>query len=324
MHTYTQNLFRLGFFDAIYENATRRDDRLLNPYPMFHMGGSILSATSLLAGATNYIFGKFDPMKFIKVVEEEKITVNWAISTIVHALNSLPQEVKDKHKCSSVRTFITSGAPFLTETQNDFTIQWPHIPLHSTYLATEVYFTNLRPEDQDRKVRCVGPAVFGMEIKLMDKEGNEPPPGELGVVYAKGISLFKGHYKNSEADKKTFRGDCFTCEDMGYLDKEGYLYLVDRAKDMIISGGENVASVEVENILLDHSAISECAVIGVPDEKWGERVHAVVSLHPGQEVSPEEIMDWCKDKMQDLSAPDLSISFLNFPKALWARYLSGN
>ena len=152
-------------------------------------------------------------------------------------------------------------------------------------------------------MRCVGPALFGTEIKLLDKDGNEVPPGELGIVYAKGISLFKGYYRNPEANKKSFRGEWFTCEDVGYLDEEGYLHLVDRAKDMIISGGENIASVEVENILISHPAIFECAVIGVPDEKWGERVHAVVSLNQGYEVLSKEIIEWCKGKMAGFKRP---------------------
>jgi long-chain acyl-CoA synthetase len=189
------------------------------------------------------------------------------------------------------------------------------VKLHSTYSATEAYFTNLRPEGQGKKVRCVGPAVFGNELKLMDKEGKEVPQGEVGIVYVQGISVFKGYYKNAEADAKSFRGNWFTCEDMGYLDEEGYLHLVDRAKDMIISGGENVASVEIENMLLEHPAIFECAVVGVPDDKWGERIHAVVSLHPDQKVSPEEIMDWCKGKIAGYKRPRSVDIITELPKS---------
>ncbi|MCK4792432.1 MAG: acyl--CoA ligase [Desulfobacteraceae bacterium] len=303
MHTHKS--FLGWSFIAMYENSTGRHDRLLNPYPMFHMGGSIFCMTCVLAGATFYMFGKFDPLKFLKVVEEEKITVIWVVPTIVHAINSLPQEVKDQYKWSSVRSLSTSSTPFLTETQDAFSRQWPHIKLHSTYSATEVYFTNLRPEDQERKVRCVGPAVFGTEIKLLDlnREGKEVPQGELGIVYAKSISMFKGYYKNPEANKKSFLGEWLTCEDVGYLDEEGYLHLVDRAKDMVVSGGENIASVEVENVLVTHPAIFECAVIGVPDDKWGERVHAVISLHEEGSVTPEEIMEWCRDKIAGFKRP---------------------
>ena len=313
MHTH--RTFLGWAFSGMYENATNRNDRLINPYPMFHMGGSVLSTICLLAGATNYIFGKFDPMKFVETVENEKITVVWAIPTIVQSINSLPREVKDRHKWESLRSFTTSGAPFLTETQNSFTKQWPNVNLHSTYSATEAYFTNLRPEDQSKKVRCVGPAVFGHELKLMGKEGNEVPQGEVGIVYVQGISVFKGYYKNTEADAKSFKGNWFTCEDMGYLDEEGFLHLVDRAKDMIISGGENVASVEVENMLLEHPAIFECAVIGVPDDKWGERIHAVVSLQPDKRVSTEEIMSWCKDKIAGYKRPRSIDIITELPKS---------
>ena len=147
--------------------------------------------------------------------------------------------------------------------------------------------------------------MFGTEIKLLDlnREGKEVPQGELGIVYAKSISMFKGYYKNPEANKKSFLGEWLTCEDVGYLDEEGYLHLVDRAKDMVVSGGENIASVEVENVLVTHPAIFECAVIGVPDDKWGERVHAVISLHEEGSVTPEEIMEWCRDKIAGFKRP---------------------
>jgi len=302
-------------FSAMYENGTNRADRVLNPYPMFHMGGSVLSTVCLFSGATNYIFGKFEPTKFVKAVEDEKITVIWAIPTIVSGVNNLSKNIKDKYKWASVRSFTTSGAPFLTKTQNEFKNQWPHIRMHSTYSATEAYFTNLRPEDQDRKTRCVGPAVFGNEIKLMDDGGNDVTKGEVGIVYVQGISVFKGYYKNQEADKKSFRQDWFTCEDMGYLDEEGYLHLVDRAKDMIISGGENVASVEVENMLLEHPGIRECAVVGVPDEQWGERIHAVVSTYADNPSSPDEILEWCKGRIAGYKRPRSISVMLELPKS---------
>jgi acyl-CoA synthetase (AMP-forming)/AMP-acid ligase II len=290
-------------FTAVHISETVRGDRLLNPYPVFHMGGTVASIAAIWAGATDYLFGKFDPWKYIKIIENEKITVAWAIPTIVHHVNSLPKEVKDKHKWSSLTRFVTSGGPFMTETQKDFTDQWPHLKVHSTYSATEAYFSNLRPEDQERKVRCVGPGVFGHELKVMDRDGNELPNGEMGLIYVQGISVFKGYYKNPEAEEKSFIGDWFTCEDMGYLDEEEYLYLVDRAKDVIVTGGENVASVEVENVLLEHPAIFECAVIGIPDEEWGEKIHAVVSLNPEMNVSPEEIINWSKNKIARYKCP---------------------
>ncbi len=291
------------------------EDNILNPYPMFHMGGTVISTMSIFSGSTNYILGKFDPLKFLRVIEQEKISVVAAIPTIVQMVNTLPESEKNKYSLSSVRTLLTSGAPFLTETQNAFEAQWPHIRLHSTYSATEAYFSNLRPDDQHRKTRCVGPGVLGTELKLVDDNGNRVPNGRIGCVYVKGISVFKGYYKNEEANEKSFREDWFTCEDAGYMDEEGYLYLVDRKKDIIISGGENIASVEVEQLLIKHPDVAEVAVIGVPHEKWGESVHAVVALNAGSTAGSEEIIDWCREKIAGFKRPR-SVSIISeLPKS---------
>lgn len=291
------------------------EDKVLNPYPMFHMGGTVASVTCLFSGATNYIFGKFNPVKLLQIIDSEKITKVAVIPTILQMVNSLPVDEKKKYSLSSVKALMTSGAPFLTETQNTFTNQWPHIPMHSTYSATEAYFSNLRPMDQHRKVRCVGPPVFGMEIKIVDDKGNELPAGEVGMVYVKGISVFEGYYKNKEANDTGFMGDWFTCEDMGYLDEEGYLYLVGRRKDIIISGGEKVSAVEIEQLLVNHPAILEVAVIGVPHDQWGESVHAVVSLTPNCTATAEELLNWCKDKISGYKRPRSITILPELPKS---------
>jgi len=297
-------------FNSFYESTATREDRILNPYPMFHFGGLIMSAQALFTGSSNIILGKFQLDKFLDVIEKENITMFAAVPTIIHAINNLPQEIKNRYDMSSVRTFLTSSAPLYQETYMSFTQQWPHIKIISMYTATEFYFTCLRDRDQSRKVRCVGKAAFGNEIKIFDESGTEVKKGNIGIVYGKGISLFAGYYKNEGANQKAFLNDWFTCEDVGYFDEEGYLYLVDRAKDMIISGGENIASVEVENILLQNPSIFECAVVGVHDEEWGERVHAVVSLKEGETATPEEIMEWCKGKIAGYKRPR-TVSIIN-------------
>jgi long-chain acyl-CoA synthetase len=301
MHTHST--FLGWAFTSIHEGGITREDRILNPYPMFHMGGMIASTSAMFAGAANFMLGKFDPVKFITMLEKEKLTMFKAIPTIIHAINNLPQDVKDKHKLSSVRLMTTSSAPLFAETKDAFLKQWPHMKMIASYSATEMYFTTLRPRDQVRKVVCVGPGAFGHEIIIMNKEGKELPQRQPGLVYGKGISRFIGYYKNPEANKKSFHDDWFTCEDVGYLDEEGYLYLIDRDKDMIISGGENIASGEVENLLLSHPAIFECAVVGIRDEQWGEIVKAVVSLRPGEKVTPDEIIGWCAGKIAGYKRP---------------------
>jgi acyl-CoA synthetase (AMP-forming)/AMP-acid ligase II len=236
-------------------------------------------------------------------VESEEITLFMAVPTIIHAINNLSQDVKDSHPMLSVNRFYTSSAPLYGETKEAIGKQWPHMQMFAVYSATEMIFTSLRPQDQLRKQLCVGRASLGTEIKIMDKNGKELSNGQPGLVYGRGISRFIGYNRNPEANQKAFLEDWITCEDVGYLDEEGYLYLIDRDKDMIISGGENIASVEVENMLLKHPAIFEAVVVGVRDEQWGERVEAVVSLQPGQQLTPEEVMAWCKGKLAGYKQP---------------------
>ncbi len=301
MHTHKT---LLGWaYCEVFEAGIVREDRVLNPYPMYHLGGLIVGIAAFFSGAANIMLGKFDPLKFVSLLDEEQITLFMAVPTIVHAINNLPQEVKNKYTLASVKRFFTSSAPLYAETREAISKQWPHMEMMNAYSSTEMYFSTLRNKDQVRKKLCVGRPSFGVEIKIMDKQGNDLPNGQPGLVYGRGTGCTIGYYKNPEANQRAFRDGWITCEDVGYLDEEGYLFLIDREKDMIISGGENIASLEVENLLLQHPAIFECAVIGVRDEQWGEKVHAVISLKPGQTVTPQEIMDWCKGKIAGYKQP---------------------
>ena len=290
-------------FCSIYEIGCTREDRILNPYPMFHFGGLIMSIQALFIGASNFILGKFDILRFLDSIENEKISVFAAVPTIINALNNLDQTQKNSYKLSSVRIFMTSSAPLYQETYLSFAKQWPHISILSLYTSTEFYFSALRNRDQKRKIRCVGKPAFRNEIKILSPDGKDAQAGESGLIYGRGISLFCGYYQNDEANQAAFMQDWFTCDDIGFFDEEGYLYIVDRAKDMIISGGENISSVEVENLLLEHPDIYECAVIGITDEKWGEKVHAVVCVCEGRDCSTEQILDWTRDKIADYKRP---------------------
>jgi acyl-CoA synthetase (AMP-forming)/AMP-acid ligase II len=299
----------------LMENGIRWEDRVLNPYPMFHMGGTVISVLCLLAGATNYIFGKFDPYKYLRLIQDERITFSCVVPTILNAVIKLPETEVKKYDLYSLARLATSGAPFMEETQEIVMNYWPHVGLYSYYSATEAFFSMLLPYDHARKVRCVGPPAFGMEVRILDDFGQEVAQGEAGLIYGRGISVFDGYYKNPEATKRGFREEWFTCEDIGKFDEEGHLYVVDRKKDMILSGGENISSVEIENTLLNHPAIFEVAVVGIPDERWGERVHGAITLKPGCTVTSEEVVAWCKDKMAGFKRPRSLDVFSELPKS---------
>lgn len=236
-------------------------------------------------------------------MEQERITAAAVVPTILNAILKLPQEVIASYDWSSLQRLSTSSAPLMSEAKELVLKYWPEVKLFTLYSATELFFSVLLPEDHRRKTRCVGKPAFGMELKVVNEQGEQVQAGEIGQIYGRGCSLFFGYYKNPEADANGFRGDWFTCEDMGYLDEEGYLYIVDRKKDMIITGGENVSSVEVEDVLITHDDVLEVAVIGVPDDLWGERVHAVVSLKPGRTVTGPELLEWCKERMAGYKRP---------------------
>lgn len=287
----------------VLQNVITAEDTMLNVYPMFHMGGTVLSVVCLIAGCTQIVLGTFDPEKWVSVISRHQVTVTCAVPTILNAVTRLPASTLGKYDLASLKRLATSGAPFLTETQEATMRLLPEVKLYSYYSATEIFQSMLMPEDHPRKVRCVGPAAYGMEVRVLDENFEDVPAGESGVIYARGISAFVGYYNNPQADADAIHDGWVTCGDIGVFDDEGYLYVVDRKKDIINSGGEKIFSPEVEGRLLEIGELADVAVIGIPDEMWGERVHAVVSLVPGSTLSSEDILAWCKDNIAGFKKP---------------------
>jgi acyl-CoA synthetase (AMP-forming)/AMP-acid ligase II len=154
------------------------------------------------------------------------------------------------------------------------------------------------------KEGSIGKGTFDMDLKIADEKGNELPRGEIGLLYGRSPQTFNGYWKNEQGTRESFLDEQWgTVGDMAYMDEDGYIYLVDRAKDMIVSGGTNVYPVEVENIILQMEGIADVGVIGVPDEKWGEQVKAIVVLKPGYKVSEEEIINYCRQYLAGFKIP---------------------
>jgi long-chain acyl-CoA synthetase len=226
------------------------------------------------------------------------------VPTMYNIILALPEEVRNKYDVSSMTTLISSSAPISAKTKQEILAFFKNGKLYEGYGATETgVVTALRPEDQLRKLRSVGQAVFGKQVKILDPDGNEMKPGEIGEIYTRGINIFKEYLKNPAATKAAFRGDWCTVGDMGYLDEENYLFLVDRKNDMIISGGENIYPTEVENVIYQHPSVREVAIVGVPDEFWGESVKAVVLLKDGASATQEEIVEFTKGKLAGYKRP---------------------
>ena len=297
--------------NACIEYGFNDSDVNLTAAPLFHSAPAFFANTHLFIGAPVCVLKVFDPVLILEAIEREKITDFFMAPTMFSMILSLSDEEKARYDVSSVRCIISAGAPLHTNTKEAILDYFKGADLHEFYGSTESgIVTNLRPCDQRRKIRCVGQPFFGAEVKLLDAEGREVGPGEVGEIYTSNPSLLQEYYKNPEATQAGSRGRFFSVGDMARCDEEGYYYIVDRVQDMIISGGSNIYPAEIEETLHSHPKIQEAAVVGVPDEKWGESVKAIVVLKPGEASTEDEIIEFCKENMAGYKKPR-SVDFVD-------------
>ena len=297
------------------EYKIHEEDIFLNNGPLYHTAPFDISLTHLYIGAKVVITKGFDPVETLKCIEKEKITSVFMVPTMFNFILNLPEEEKRKHEVSSLRTLIVGAAPLLTKTKEEILKFFPRGQLYEFYAATELgMVTTLKPEDQMRKIRCCGKPFPGVEIKLLDKDGKEVPPGEVGELYMKGFNTFKEYLKNPEVTKASNREGWLTVGDMARMDEEGYYYIVDRKKDLIISGGVNIYPGEIDEVIQKHPKVLEVAVIGVPNEVWGESIKAVVVLKSGEKATEEEIKNFCEGKLAKYKIPRLVDFVSSLPK----------
>ena len=210
----------------------------------------------------------------------------------------------DRFDLGSLKLLLSGGSPLLTHTKEAILRRFPNAGLNEFYGATEAgLVTNLRPEEQRRKVRSVGRPVIGMFVELRDEDGNVVTDGEVGEIHIGGATIIREYFNNPEATVEVRKGGFFTLGDMGRFDEEGYLYIVDRKKDVIISGGENIFPNDIEEVLYRHPAVEMAAVVGAPDPKWGEIVVAAVTLKPGSCIGETELIAHCKRFLSSFKVP---------------------
>ena len=294
----------------IHNGVYRKDDRCLQVFPLYHVAaiGSVL--TYLYIGGTVYLKKTFDPKDCMETIARERITRWAAAPTVFSMLLQLPGI--EEYDTGSI-TLIGSGAAIMpVEIQRRLGAVFPSAAIFDTYGMTESSggITTLLPEDFSRKTACVGKEHLNLELRVVDENGSHVPVGHVGEVIFRGNNLMKGYYKDPAATEMSVRDGWLHTGDLGRLDEEGFLYIVDRKKDMIITGGENVYPREVEEVLYKHPLIAEAAVIGVPDLRWGEAIKAVVALEAGAAVSEEEIIGFCRKKIGGFKCPK-SVEFVN-------------
>jgi len=293
--------------------------------PICHSNSIWATLITYWFGGTNVIFpsGKFNPENVLKIIDREKVTTTSMVPTMITRILELPEDVKKQYSMDSLTSVGSSSAPLLTKTKEAALNFFNNARFSEGYGSTETgALTTLRHKDQMRKVRSIGKSNPGIEIKLIDEEGRVvDQPNSIGVLWAKAPSAFIGYFKDPEKTKESIDGEWSTAGDMAYFDEEGYYYLVDRKHDMIISGGENVYPAEIEEVIIKHPDVSEVAVIGVPNEQWGEEIKAMVILKEGSRVSQEELLEYCKKHLAGYKRPR-SVEFIeDFPRTATGKIL---
>ena len=295
------------------EMGISRQDTMLLVMPMCHANSLYFGSALTFVGGSNFVYSRksFDPEHLLRTLSESAATFTSLVPTQYIRILALSDEVRAQYDVSRVRKLMISSAPARRDTKLAILDYFRNSGLYELYGSTEGgWATMLHPDDQFDKLGSVGRELVGtMPNRLLDEDGRDVPEGEVGEIYFSNSYTFDGYWNLPEKTNEAFRGDYCTVGDLGRRDEDGYYYLVDRKTNMIISGGENVYPTEVENVLGGHPLVREVAVLGVPDDLWGERVHAVVVLHDGANVAENELIDWCKTRIAGYKRPR-SLSFL--------------
>ncbi|MEY2626832.1 MAG: hypothetical protein RJB08_591 [Actinomycetota bacterium] len=278
--------------------------------PLFHIGGGGWATAGMFTGCTSVIVRDLDPAAVVKLIPERRITHAFLVPAVLQFMLAVPDV--DKGNFSSLQVFVYGASPIseevLAKSVKTFGCRfWQAYGLTETTGAV----INLPPVDHDpdgpnkHRLRSCGIPGPGVEVRVVDAATHhDMPTGEVGEIWLRGPQVMKGYWKMPDATKEAIvDGGWFRSGDAGYLDADGYLYIHDRVKDMIVSGGENVYPAEVENVLMSHPAIADVAVIGVPHEKWGETAKAIVVRKAGAEVTEQEIIDFSRERLAKFKCP---------------------
>ena len=298
----------------------RADERMLVMAPMFHAAGSNGILGAIWTGGCQVALGTFDPAAALDLIEEQQITITLGVPTMLAAIAE-EQHARPRNT-ATLRTVAHGGSPIASETVRRTSTAFPTAQMVEVYGATELspLATILTGEEKlldSPRIRSCGRSVLGSYVSILDAAGSPLAVGEVGEVVVAGTNVMRGYWNKEEQTQAVLKNGQYWTGDLGYLDDGGYLFLVDRSKDMIVSGGENVYSTEVEEILYQHPAVLEAAAFGVPDEKWGEAVHAVVVPRADHEnIDPEEIIAFCREHIGGYKVPKaIDIQLEPLPKS---------
>ncbi|MGC8810503.1 MAG: class I adenylate-forming enzyme family protein [bacterium] len=302
VHTHKSRIW--NSLNMLVDTGLRPSDIFAITTPLFHIAaGHTMLFSTIFIGGTVVILPSFSLPDFFEIIAREKITAFFAVPTMFQRMIEHPQF--SAYDLSSVRLLFTGGAVTPPEMKERIMKSFPTATLDDLMGLTEggPLTTFLPHRDALRKPGSVGRAHFSQMVRVVNEKGEDVKGDEVGEILVKGPAVMKEYYKNPEATAKALREGWLYTGDLARVDEEGYQYLAVRRSDLIISGGENIYPAEVERILLLHPAVQEAAVIGVKDKEWGERVMAVVVLRSGAQVSEEEIINFCKERLASYKRP---------------------
>ncbi len=285
---------------------------LLMPLPLFHIGGLAPVPMCVHFGMKMVFQRAFDPKNFLELLGREKVTWFGSVPQILMFLRQVPDF--DKYGWDTVKMALVYAAPVPVALIKEYAAAG--IEVRQLYGMTECTgpATVIDSENAIEKAGSCGLPFFHNEIRVVDTDGNEVGANELGEVLIAGTNLMKGYWNRPEATAETIKNGWLYSGDMARMDEDGFLYIMDRKKDMIISGGENIYPAEIEDLLMSHPKIADVGVIGFPDEKWGEAIKAIVVLRQGEQMGEQELIDWCQGRIAKFKIPKKAVFAEEIPR----------
>ena len=282
--------------------------RYLHAAPMFHLADGAAGGAASAMGATHIYIPMFDVEAVLSAIETHQITHALLVPTMIGLM--LNSDAFDPKRLASLEYLLYGASPMPEGVMRQIIERMPKLKIAQGYGQTELapIVSTLQPEfhvlgSSNSKLRSAGRAAPGTEVKIVDKQGNRVPLGEVGEIAARGMGAMQGYWKLPEKTAETIIDGWVHTGDGAYMDEEGFIFIADRMKDMIVTGGENVFSAEVESAISQHSAVAEVAVIGIPDEKWGEAVHAIIVPKKDQAPTLEDIVEHCRPLIANYKLP---------------------
>lgn len=277
----------------------------LHAGPLFHVAAGVRIYSVSLVGGTHVVLPRFALPQVLETIEREGVTLATLVPTMLRRIVQDPDMAG--YRCPSLQCITYGAAPMPPSLVEMAMRRFPHVRFVQSYGMTEtspiVSILGARDHGDDRLLASAGRAALTAEVRIMTEDGSEAGPGQVGEIAVRGPMVMKGYWRNPSATAETIRDGWLHTGDLGYLDERGYVFVVDRLKDVIISGGENIYSSEIETVLSAHPGVAECAVIGLHDETWGERVHAVVVARAGARLSPDELERHCRVRLAGYKVP---------------------